>query len=246
MARKKSEKEQEIPVEERKLIFEVKKVEYQSYLDQRKQLAELNTEASRRFDHWICNFSGGMLALSVTFIHNVASSPITGSEYLLFFSWGLLVLTIVCSLLSQIVSMNAAEKRIEELDASATSKMEEIKKESEEETSKPKLSQETRRDPTNLIKKLNYWAMFLFVVAATCMAIFSGLNVLASQRKVDTMSKDKSINLTTTTNPDGQCGVTPPPPATPFPIKDIIKPSNNQGPQSSGTSGTQNVSGSNE
>jgi hypothetical protein len=86
---------------------------YNVYIEQHKGLVEIQLEGSKRFDHWICTFSGGLIALSITFLDKIAPAPKPESIWELKLSWLCCIVTIVASLASHLTSMKAMDRQMD-------------------------------------------------------------------------------------------------------------------------------------
>ena len=89
---------------------------YKEYSSQREKLDGASLEAAGRYDRAVLAISSGALALSVTFIEKIVSTPQVWSLFLLVPGWILLLCTIVLQLLALASSQNATSEQIRILD----------------------------------------------------------------------------------------------------------------------------------
>lgn len=89
---------------------------YKEYSSQREKLDGASLEAAGRYDRAILAISSGALALSVTFIEKIISTPQTWTLFLLVPGWILLLCTIILQLLALASSQNATSEQIRLLD----------------------------------------------------------------------------------------------------------------------------------
>ncbi|WP_282002659.1 hypothetical protein [Geotalea uraniireducens] len=89
---------------------------YKEYSSQREKLDGASLEAAGRYDRAILAISTGALALSVTFIEKIVSTPQTWTLFLLVPGWILLLCTIILQLLALASSQNATSEQIRILD----------------------------------------------------------------------------------------------------------------------------------
>jgi hypothetical protein len=68
--------------------------------------------ASRDYDQAILTLSAGILAVSVTFAHDLTPQPVPGSPPFLFAGWLLLLVAVTCTLFSFATSQRAIRKMI--------------------------------------------------------------------------------------------------------------------------------------
>lgn len=86
-----------------------------TYLDERKLLVDAERESARSFDKAMLTLSSGALALSITFIRQIA--PVPRSEAYLYFAWGGFILALLCTLVSLLSSQSTLRKQREILDS---------------------------------------------------------------------------------------------------------------------------------
>lgn len=89
---------------------------YEEYSAQRIKLDDASLEAAGRYDRTVLTISTGALALSVTFIDKIASSPQTWTLFLLVPAWLFLLTAIISQLLALSASHEATREQIRILD----------------------------------------------------------------------------------------------------------------------------------
>jgi hypothetical protein len=90
--------------------------EYQIYLDERKSLIETIRDSVHQLDKSILTLSAGALAISITFLKDIAPMPIKESLRNLYWAWGLFTVSMLSTLLSFFASQKACRKQIEILE----------------------------------------------------------------------------------------------------------------------------------
>ncbi len=133
-------------------------MERQEYLDERRVLLECRNNAVRSLEKTLVTLSAGALALSITFLHDMAPNPVHDSW--LYASWGLLFTSLGFMLIVFILGVHVFEKDIEVLG-------EEYQK------------QEGKR-PKRLISGLKWleWISFAsFIGGGVCLAVFAFINL---------------------------------------------------------------------
>lgn len=85
-----------------------------TYLEERKLLVDAERESARSFDKAMLTLSSGALALSITFIRQIAPAP--RSETYLYFAWSGFILALLCTLVSFLSSQSALRKQRDILD----------------------------------------------------------------------------------------------------------------------------------
>ena len=83
----------------------VQRIDYSTYLDERRTLVSSELDVAGRFDKSILTLSGGALLLSMTFVKDIASKP--HNTWTLFISWLLLAIAISSMLVSLLTSQSA-------------------------------------------------------------------------------------------------------------------------------------------
>ena len=90
--------------------------EYQAYLDQRENLNKSEYSVSEKYDHWLISLSAGALAISLTFIKDIAPNPDKSTIIYLILSWLFLLISILSSVYSLLTSQSAIRRAREILD----------------------------------------------------------------------------------------------------------------------------------
>lgn len=82
-------------------------------MDERRALVEAEKSGSQQFDKAILTLAAGALAISLTFIKNIAPHPKDWTIYFLLASWIGFIISLVCTLCSFLTSQAAFRKQIE-------------------------------------------------------------------------------------------------------------------------------------
>ena len=85
-----------------------------TYLEERKLLVDAERESARSFDKSMLTLSSGALALSITFIRQIA--PVPRFEPYLYLAWSGFILALLCTLVSFLSSQTALRKQRDILD----------------------------------------------------------------------------------------------------------------------------------
>ena len=88
-----------------------KDIEYTTYLDERRLLIEAEQKGAQQFDKAILTLAGGALAISITFIKNIAPYPKVETIYLLKGAWFAFILSLLSTLCSFLTSQSACRKQ---------------------------------------------------------------------------------------------------------------------------------------
>lgn len=86
-------------------------IEYKTYLDERRLLIEAEQKGAQQFDKAILALAGGALAISITFIKNIAPHPIIETIYLLERAWIAFILSLLSTLCSFLTSQSACRRQ---------------------------------------------------------------------------------------------------------------------------------------
>jgi hypothetical protein len=138
--------------------------EYQIYLEERTQLITAERDTAKQFDKAILTLSAGALALSITFIKQIASQPKQNSIYWLIAAWSFFCLSLLSTLISFLTSQAACRNQREILDGDIA------KKDDSELVHKNKASSWTNT--------LNYFSIITFILGVVSLIIFSAINLL--------------------------------------------------------------------
>lgn len=137
-----------------------KQEEYQIYLEERKQLIAAERETVQQFDKAILTLAAGALALSITFINQIAPNPKPYSVYFLIGAWILFCSSILSTLISFLTSQVACRKQRDILDDKLSSK---------ENNESNKAASWTNR--------LNYFSIAFFILGVVSLIVSSAMNL---------------------------------------------------------------------
>lgn len=183
-------------------IPELEYSEYKIYAEERKILIEAEKETAQQFDKYVLTLAAGALALSITFINQIAPKPIPSSLWVLLLAWSLFSLSILSTLLSLLTSQRACRRQIEIL--------------------------EQRLKGQEGENRYAWWTIFLnrasiglFVSGTFALIIFTGINMLSNKGE-----ENMADTETTTQKPVEKIDKGFVPPVTPgfVPPKQPIKP----------------------
>ena len=169
--------------------------EYKVYLDERKQLIDSERKTAQQFDKGILTLAAGALALSITFINQIAPLPKADSMHWLIIAWSSLCLSLLSTLISFLTSQVACRKQRDILDAKIARK---------EESENNKAASWTNR--------LNYFSIAFFILGIIFIIVFASINL---PRGGDKEMPQKKIDE----------GYVPPKPPVKPPVKPSEKPS---------------------
>lgn len=85
------------------------------YLQERARLIECGNRSMEQFDKGVLTISSGSLALTITFVKDLVSSPVEGTIKFLVFTWILLGTSMLITLISFLLSHQAFIKAIKSL-----------------------------------------------------------------------------------------------------------------------------------
>lgn len=89
---------------------------YEGYLAERKQADEFALEIGARYEKLLSLVSGGALAISVTFVKEIAPEPIWWTKWILMFAWLCLAAGLLSTLLAIAASQDAQQRKMTNLD----------------------------------------------------------------------------------------------------------------------------------
>lgn len=155
--------------------------EYQVYLEEREQLIDAERETVQQFDKAILTLADGALALSITFINQIAPHPKSHSKWFLLIAWILFCLSLLSTLISFLASQVACRRQREILDKRWFMKDKD-----------KSMSDKNHADKNNaaiLTNKLNYVSIAFFIFGIIFLIIFSTINLPITERRVKVMSR---------------------------------------------------------
>jgi hypothetical protein len=109
--------EQTLPQSEQINGEQDKKLRRETYLEERRSLADGEKESSDQFDKNILTLAGGALGISVVFLEKIAPKPLAETLIWLYGSWGAFVLCLLITLSSFLTSQHAYRRQIKILEA---------------------------------------------------------------------------------------------------------------------------------
>jgi hypothetical protein len=138
-----------------------KQEEYKVYLEERKQLIEAERETAQQFDKAILTLAAGALALSITFINQIAPNPKPHSIYYLVGAWILFCASLLSTLISFLTSQVACRKQRDILDMEISGR-----------------DNNKNNKAASWTNKLNYCSIACFILGVIFLIIFSAINLL--------------------------------------------------------------------
>ena len=137
--------------------------EYGVYLEERKLLLQAEKEGIQQFDKAILTLAAGALAISITFIDQIAPHPKSETIYFLVGGWVAFIISLIVTLASFLTSQKACSKQIAILEHDY------FESASEPNNQKNNLAIWTSR--------LNIASIVAFVIGVILLASFSILNI---------------------------------------------------------------------
>ena len=148
-----------------------RKAKYELYLEERKLLIQAKKEGSQQFDKAILTLAAGALAISITFINQIAPHP--KPETICYLAWGWVAfgISLISTLASFFTSQEACRKQIAILEYELLDKK-------ESESNKP------RNNWAKWTKCLNIVSILAFVIGVFFLGYFSISNIAPSKQEV--------------------------------------------------------------
>ena len=110
MARKGKKRKEQSEVE---IADKVERLSEELYHKERSSLVELEMKGAEQYDKAALTLSGGALALSLTFIDDIAPNPIQCTLWLIGFAWLSLIVSITAVMISFQLSQSASRRQRE-------------------------------------------------------------------------------------------------------------------------------------
>lgn len=137
-------------------------LERETYLAERRTLVDAEHDQARLYDRAILTLSGGALALSLTFIHDIADSFDRTTLLWLYLGWSGFITSLLATLTSFQVSQSAMRRQREIIDSLHSQ------------------DQRTADPATNPLARwtliLNWLSLTSFICGASFLAVFVGMN----------------------------------------------------------------------
>ena len=135
-------------------------IDYQTYLAERKILIDAERDTAQQFDKAILTLAAGALALSITFINQIAPQPKPNSVCFLILAWSLFSFSILSTLISFLTSQVACRQARDILDQQITGQ--------------DPNHRSTAKTRTN---RLNYFSIGTFIFGVIFLVVFSSINL---------------------------------------------------------------------
>ena len=158
------------------------KTNYEVYLEERKVLVQAQKEESRQFDKAILTLAAGALAISITFINQIAPHPKPWTICFLAWGWVAFVTSLISTLISFLTSQKACRKQIAMLEYDFFDK-----KESE--------SNKQKNNWVIWTSRLNIASIVTFVIGVILLLIFSFSNIGSSKEEVVMPNKENEEKI---------------------------------------------------
>lgn len=147
----------------------------QVYLEERKQSIAAEQDTAKQFDSSLLTLSGGALALSLTFIKQVAPHPIPNSICFLVSAWSLFCVSLCLTLISFLTSQSACQRYREILDADMLGE-----------------DKNNKNRPGRWTAWLNYLSITFFVFGIIFVIIFSAINLSGGGESLSGNKKEQA------------------------------------------------------
>ena len=105
-----------MPDDQEALSDEYRSELYANYVAERRDAEQAATEIAARYEKLLSLISGGALALSLTFVKDIAPDPSLLQRLMLLVSWIALVLSIICMLMAIHDGQNAVREKMRIMD----------------------------------------------------------------------------------------------------------------------------------
>lgn len=155
------------------------RTKYEVYLEERKLLVQAKKEGSQQFDRAILTLAAGALAISITFINQIAPHPKPWTIYFLVLGWIAFIMSLLFTLISFLTSQKACTEQIAILEHSYF--------EAEGEPNK-------KNNPGIWTSRLNIASIGTFVIGVVLLASFSISNIAAPNEEVVMPNKENKKN----------------------------------------------------
>ncbi|MCI0743819.1 MAG: hypothetical protein L0Y58_00285 [Verrucomicrobia subdivision 3 bacterium] len=153
------------------------KLRREEFASEREQLIHLKLELSGRYDQWVLTLSGGALAVSLTFLERIASSPGPETMPYLVTAWACLILALLSGVLGLILSQYAVGGDIKRLDWHFCRDASRLLPQ----TNPPPTQSEPKNRFTKVVHAANILSIAGFLTGITFLCMFSYDNIGTNQ-----------------------------------------------------------------
>ncbi len=185
--------------------LEYKQRIYDQYLTERESLLKTKKETVTQLDKALLTLNAGALAISITFIREIAPHPENWTMLLLIVSWMSFVASLVFTLLSFRKSAEAFDRQIEIIE-------EDLKRELDEEPDENSADEadieekEPLNAPRKHVRMLNLCSLWTFIAGVGILCIFAAANLYKTGDKMT----EKNIIVRVVPEMPVKTGVDPP------------------------------------
>jgi len=162
---------------------------YQVYLDERRALIQAEKTGSQQFDKAILTLAAGALAISLTFVQNLAPHPEKWTIWFLSISWVAFILSILSTLCSFLTSQSAFRKQVKIIEKRLLPSVENLKGNSDS----AKGSFDNNNPMAKWTKRLNISSIICFILGIVFLATFSIINIVKLEE--NKMAKEKTPSI---------------------------------------------------
>lgn len=174
---------------------------YDQYMAERQSLLQTKKETVTQLDKALLTLNAGALAISITFIREIAPKPETWTLFLLMASWLSFVISLVLVLCSFRKSAESFDRQLAIIEEDY---LRESADDSQDDGNAGEIDETNA--PAKQLKRFNLLSLWTFILGVFIMCAFAAFNL---HSKGDDMAK-KGPTLTTVNEPKPQTGVDPP------------------------------------
>ena len=173
---------------------EYKKDRHAAHVSSRRGLDDLAFKTSERYDQWVLTLAGGALAISLTFLKDIAPSPVRWTLLFLGLSWLAYILAVLAGFYAIFISREAIYRQIEIGDA----EYRQFRETSTKEKPEGSMLVEEKNQYVERLKSLNNASITFLATGTGLMCLFALINVATpvSDKETRQISVNVPQNIT--------------------------------------------------
>lgn len=191
--------------------LEYKKQLYDQYMSERQSLLQTKKETVNQLDKALLTLNAGALAISITFLKEIAPKPSAWTIVLLILGWTAFIASLITTLLSFRKSAEAFDRQLQILDNEAQRDLHGNHGCGEQNDSNNGQEDQSKNKAADSVKRLNLFSLWSFILGVVLLCAFAGVNMWTKSKGAGMPNKEGKVTLIPAVSPkDVKTGVEPP------------------------------------
>jgi hypothetical protein len=166
-------------------------------MSERQALLQTKKETVSQLDKALLTLDAGALAISITFLKEIAPKPSTGTIFFLILGWISFIASLICTLYSFRKSAEAFDRQIGILDNETQKELHGKPSNGEQNSAIDGQGNNRENMPAKQLKWLNLLSLWSFIIGVVLLCAFAGANMWIKSKGAKVSEKDKIISTTT-------------------------------------------------